>query len=89
MQKGESSRRHGNAGEKARGELGWDGPRRVGPSQLTQPIPGPVHHPFGLANPQAIYSPRAKSHASYHSSFVTEEQRRGHHSGEERVELVD
>jgi hypothetical protein len=31
----------------------------------------------------------AKSHASTHSSFGAEEQiREGHHSGEERVELV-
>jgi hypothetical protein len=31
----------------------------------------------------------AKIHRGTHSSFVAEEQRReGHHSGEERVELV-
>jgi hypothetical protein len=43
-----------------------------------------------LAAIQTIYSPLAESHASTHSSFAAEEQRReGHHSEEEKVKLVD
>jgi hypothetical protein len=46
--------------------------------------------PFDLAVSQAIYSPLAESHKERHSSSAAEEQRReGHHSGEERVEMVD
>jgi hypothetical protein len=53
------------------------------------PFLGPFVAPFDLDDPLAIYSPPFKSHASINSSFATEEQRReGHHSGEERVELV-
>jgi hypothetical protein len=45
--------------------------------------------PFDLAASWAIYSPLAESHAKLHSPSATEEQRReGHHSGEERVEMV-
>jgi hypothetical protein len=50
---------------------------------------GPFVPLFDLAASQTIYSPMAKRHASTHSSFSAEEQRReGHHSREERVELV-
>jgi hypothetical protein len=50
---------------------------------------GPIRAPFDLAASQTIYKTLAKSHGSTHSSFIAEEQRReGHHSGEERVELV-
>jgi hypothetical protein len=46
--------------------------------------------PFDLAASRAIYSPLAESHEEIHSSATAEEQRReGHHSGEERVEMVD
>ena len=65
------------------------GPGR--PAQVDRPSPfrGPFVPPFDLAASRTIYSPLAKSHASTHSSFAAEEQRReGHHSGEERVELV-
>jgi hypothetical protein len=66
----------------------------VGPGQPAQagrpsPFRGPVVPPFDLAVIQTIYSPLAESHVPTHSSFAAEEQRReGHHSGEERVELV-
>jgi hypothetical protein len=54
------------------------------------PFCGPVIPSFDLAAVQAIYSPKAKSHTSFHSSSATEEQRReGHHLREERVELLD
>jgi hypothetical protein len=58
---------------------------RMEPGWLAQPIlPS-----FDLDDPRAIYSPPAKSHTSIHSPFTAEEQRReGHHSREERVELV-
>jgi hypothetical protein len=50
---------------------------------------GPFVPPFDLGASQTIYSPLTKSHASTHLSFAAEEQRReGHHSREERVELV-
>jgi hypothetical protein len=46
--------------------------------------------PFDLAASRAICSPLAESHKEIHSSSIAEEQRReGHHSGEERVEMVD
>jgi hypothetical protein len=46
--------------------------------------------PFDLVVIQAIYSLKAKSHASIHSSSAIEEQRReGHHLREESGELVD
>jgi hypothetical protein len=52
-------------------------------------ILGRIRTPFDLAASQTIYSPLAKSNGSTHSSFAVEEQRReGHHSGEERVELI-
>jgi hypothetical protein len=65
----------------------------MGPGRSAQPISGPIRAPFAapfdLDTSQTIYSPLAKSHASTHSSFIVEEQRRkGHHSEEERVELV-
>jgi hypothetical protein len=70
--------------------LGQNGPRPVDPGRPAQPIPRPSHPPFDLAVIRTIYSPKAKSHASIHSSSAAEEQRReGHHLGEERVELVD
>jgi hypothetical protein len=54
------------------------------------PFWGPVTPPFDLAVIRTIYSPKAKSHGSIHSSSAAKEQRReGHHLGEERVELVD
>jgi hypothetical protein len=53
------------------------------------PFRGPFAPLFDLAAIQTIYSPLAESHEKIHSSFAAEEQRReGHHSGEERVELV-
>jgi hypothetical protein len=66
-------------------ELGLDGPRPAGPAQSRAHFP-----PFDLAANRAIYSPGVERHASINSSSAAEEQRReGHHSGEERVELVD
>jgi hypothetical protein len=68
----------------------------MGPGRSAQagrpadPILGSIRRPFDLADPRTIYSPNAKRHGSYHSSFTAEEQRRdGHHSGEEKVEIVD
>jgi hypothetical protein len=62
----------------------------MGPDRSTQPVLTSVWHPFDLDDPQAIYNPHARSHASIHLSSATEEQRReGHHSEEERVEMVD
>jgi hypothetical protein len=61
----------------------------ISPSRLAQPISGPIRAPFDLSISQTIYSAPAKSHASTHSSFTAEEQRReGHHLREERAELV-
>jgi hypothetical protein len=56
--------------------------------------PGPFRArfgtPFDLAALRSIYSPLTKSHTSIHSSSAVEEQRReGHHSREERVEMVN
>jgi hypothetical protein len=54
------------------------------------PIRARFDAPFDLAVSRAIYSPLAESHKVRHSSSAAEEQRReGHHSGEERVEMVD
>jgi hypothetical protein len=61
-----------------------------GPTGPTQPIPGPVRHPFDLSVIQTIYSSLVKSQGGIHSWSAAEEQRReGHHSREERVEMVD
>jgi hypothetical protein len=56
--------------------------------------PSPFRARFGatldLAVSRAIYSPLAESHREIHSSSAAEEHRReGHHSREERVEMVD
>jgi hypothetical protein len=89
MQKGEGSRRLRNQ-RRAKESTGW---AEMGPGQSAQA--GPAHSraqsaPLCLAAIRTIYSPEAKSHTSIHSSSATEEQRRkGHHLGEERVELVD
>jgi hypothetical protein len=54
------------------------------------PIQGPFASPFDIATIRAIYSPRVESHTEKNSSSAVKEQRReGHHTGEERVELVD
>jgi hypothetical protein len=65
--------------------------RRLGNKhRLAQPISGLIQTPFDLATIRSIYSPKARSHASTHSSSAAEEQRReGHHLREGRVELVD
>jgi hypothetical protein len=53
------------------------------------PFLGPFTPSFDLDDPWTIYSPPTKSHASTHSPFAIEEQRREeHHFREERVELV-
>jgi hypothetical protein len=86
MQLGEYSRRLGEQ-HRAKEAAGW---AEVGPGRPTQPTFEAQSPPFDLAAIQAIYSPEARRHASTHSPFATEEQRReGHHLGEERVELVD
>jgi hypothetical protein len=86
MQKGERSRRLGNQ-HRAKEATDWAG---VGPCRPDQPISGPRQPPFDPVAIRTIYSPKAKSHASTHSSSTAEEQRReGHHLREERVELVD
>jgi hypothetical protein len=54
------------------------------------PLQARFNTPFDLAANRTIYSPLAKSHKEIHSSSAAEEQRRkGHHPGEERVEMVD
>jgi hypothetical protein len=59
-------------------------------SDRPSPFRAQFDAPFDLAASRAIYSPLAKSHEEIHSSSAAEEQRReGHHSGEERVEMVD
>jgi hypothetical protein len=84
MQIREDSRRLGNRAKEA---AGW---AEVGPGRPAQPISGPSQPPFDLVAIQAIYRPKARCHASTHSSSAVEEQRReGHHLGEERIELVD
>jgi hypothetical protein len=61
----------------------------MGPRRSAHPISRPIRAPFDLVAIQTIYSPPAESHASTHSLFTVEEQRRErHHSREERVELV-
>jgi hypothetical protein len=46
--------------------------------------------PFDLAASRAIYSPLAESHKERHSSSaIVEQRRKGHRSGEGRVEMVD
>jgi hypothetical protein len=85
MQKGEYSRRLRKHHQRRRPQI------RLKWAHADQPSPfrGPVVPSFDLAAIRTIYSPLAESHASTHSSFATEEQRReGHYSGEERVELV-
>jgi hypothetical protein len=65
--------------------LGW-------PAWADRPSPFRARFdvPFDLAASRAIYSPLVERHGEIHSSSATEEQRReGHHSGEERVEMVD
>jgi hypothetical protein len=62
----------------------------MGPGRRAYPFWRRFGIPFDLDDPQAIYSPPAKSHALIHSSSAVEEQRReGHHSGKDRVEMVD
>jgi hypothetical protein len=68
------------------------GPNRskMGPGWPAQPILTSVRCPFDLAAIRTIYSPLSKSHTWIHSWSTAEEQRReGHHSEEERVEMVD
>jgi hypothetical protein len=90
MQKGETSRRHGNR-RRAKEAAGWAwmGPDRPAQAGQPSPVQGPFVPSFALAAIRAIYSPLTESHASSNSSSAAEEQRReGHHPGEERVELV-
>jgi hypothetical protein len=77
---------------------GWKpGPNRIEtglgrPSWADRPSPFRARFDasFDLAAIRTIYSPLAKSHEGRHSSSTAEEQRReGHHSEEERVEMVD
>jgi hypothetical protein len=91
MQNGEGSRRLGNRRHaKKAGNWAEVGPGRSAQTDRPSPFRGPVASTFDLAAIRTIYSPEAKSHASFHSSSAVEEQRReGHHLGEERVELVD
>jgi hypothetical protein len=85
MQIREDFRRLGNR-HWAKEAAGW---AEVGPS-WPNPFPGPASPPFDLAAIRAIYSPKARCHASTHLSSAAEEQRReGHHLREERVKLVD
>jgi hypothetical protein len=70
----------------AKEATGW---AEVGPGRPAQPTSRPSRPPFDLVVIQAIYSPKARRHASILSPFAAEEQRReGHHLGEQRVELV-
>jgi hypothetical protein len=90
MQKGEGSRRLRNR-QWVKEAADWAevGPGRSAQAGRRNPFQGPVA-PFDLDASHAIYSPLTESHASIHSSSADEEQRReGHHSGEERVEMVD
>jgi hypothetical protein len=91
MQKGETSRRHGNR-RRAKEAAGWAwmGPGRPAQAGRPSPVQGPFVPSFALAAIRAIYSSLTESHASSNSSSASEEQgREGHHLGEERVELVD
>jgi hypothetical protein len=91
MQKGETSRRHGNRcrAKEATG-WAWMGPGWPAQAGRPSPVKGPFVPSFALAAIQAIYSSLTESHTSYNSSSAAEEQRiEGHHSKEERVELVD
>jgi hypothetical protein len=88
---GEGSRRLKNQRHmKEAGKWAWMGPGRSAQAGRPSPVHGPFVSPFDLAAIRAIYSPGVKSHESINLSSAAEEQRReGHHSGEERVELVD
>jgi hypothetical protein len=91
MQKGQGSRRLGNRrhAKEAR-NWAWMGPGRSAQVGQPSPVQGPFAPSFDLAAIRAVYSLGVKSHRSINSSSAAEEQRReGHHSGEERVELVD
>jgi hypothetical protein len=68
--------------------------QRLGPKRAQVGRPSPFRArfgtPFDLAAIWTIYSPLTKSHGGIDSSSAVEEQRReGHHSEEERVEMVD
>jgi hypothetical protein len=66
--------------------------QRPGSNQAGRPRPfwAQFGTPFDLAVIRTIYSPLAKSHGEFFSSSAAEEKKReGHHSGEERVEMVD
>jgi hypothetical protein len=85
MQKGEGSRRLGNR-HQAKQSVGW---AEVGPGRPARRISGPSRPPFDLAAIWTIYSPKAKSHASMHSSSAAEEQRSKRKTiSERRVVLV-
>jgi hypothetical protein len=91
MQKGETSRKQGNR-RRAKEAAGWAwmGPGRPAQASRPSPLQGTFVPSFALASIRAIYSPLTESHGGYNSSSAAEEQRReGHHSGEDRVELVD
>jgi hypothetical protein len=91
MQKGEGSRRLANRRHaKEAGNWAWMGPGRSTQASRPSPVQGPFVASFDLTAIRAIYSPGVESHARINSSSAAEEQRRkGHHPGEERVELVD
>jgi hypothetical protein len=91
MQKGEGSRRLGNRHHtKEAGNWACMGPGRSAQVGQPSPVQGPFAPSFDLAAIRAIYSPGVESQTSINLSSAAEEQRReGHHSGEERVELVD
>jgi hypothetical protein len=75
--------------DKGGSEPGWGGPRPVNLGRLTQPTSGPIRCPLWPRQPSGYYSSPAKSRVGIHSAFAAEEQRiEGHHSGEQRVEIV-
>jgi hypothetical protein len=75
--------------EETRAELGRNGPGPAGLAHRRSPFWARFDAPFDLAASQAIYSPLAESHVKRHPPSAAEEQRRGHHLREERVEMVD
>jgi hypothetical protein len=78
----------GSITEEGGHEMGHNGPRTVGLGRLAWPISGSIRRPLWPTRSQTIYSPLAKSHISTIRHSPPRSRREGHHSGEERVELV-
>jgi hypothetical protein len=76
--------------EKQPGQIPGPNWAETGPGRPPSPFQAQFGTPFDLATIQTIYNTLTNSHEEIDSSSTVEKQRReGHHSGEERVEMVD